>query len=240
MRDERTARAHRRIVESSQSDNFEDARREWEYTGRRMDESDQGFTGVCELCGQPHVKEVFQIFNPLTGSEFWVGRQCVRHFVLRGAETPEESQRMFERRVRMDELMETKLKPAAWAVLAGKFDWDTLVELQKATCQYFECRSARGIREIMEKDPGRWRRFIAGIAGVEKYEDLGEPDRRLLRDAILEPKKLAKPPKRRFRNPSEKEILALWSRRSRAGGAQVLLGGMGRGRHTRPADHGLN
>ena len=238
-KEERSARARRRIVEASRATELEDARREWEYTGNRMDEGDEKFPGVCELCGEPRVQEVFHIFNPYTGREFWVGRQCVRHFVLRGAQTPEESQRMFEQRIRREDLMKGVLQPAATAVLSGKADWDLLVDLQRATLRYFECRSMQDVRQLIEADPDRWRRFIAEIAGVPDYEDLGEPDRRLLRDALLEPRKIAKPTRRRFRNPTEKEMRELAMRRSRAGGTQVVLGGIGRGQHTRPAGRGL-
>lgn len=236
----RTARANRRIVSASRSSNFEQARREWTYTGRHLGEDEQGFPGVCELCGQPHVRQVFEIANEHTGLALWVGRQCVKHFVLKGAETPEESQRMFERRVMQDELLYGTLRPLAAIVLAGKADWEEVFLIQKAALQYLECRSAKGVREIIERNPQRWRQFIAAIAGVEKYEDLGRPDRILLRNAILEPKKVTKPPRVRFRNLTEREARALAARRSRAGGTQVLLSGIGRGRHTRPADHDLD
>lgn len=72
------------IVESSLSDDFDVARFEFELKDYKG-ESDPGFSNVCQLCGNPHLKTNFIIFNPNTGIYLSVGSTCIIRFgVVKG------------------------------------------------------------------------------------------------------------------------------------------------------------
>lgn len=86
----------KRILEFSESRDFEEARREWEFT-RIIEETEDAFVDHCEICNSPLQKRNFEIANQYSGKKYLVGSTCIRKFILLGgAETQEESSAIFD------------------------------------------------------------------------------------------------------------------------------------------------
>lgn len=67
------------ITGNSLSKDYDEARFEWELKSI-IAEGDEGFSNICELCGNPHLKVNFIIHNPLTGNDLSVGSTCIVRF----------------------------------------------------------------------------------------------------------------------------------------------------------------
>lgn len=84
-----------RILEASLSEDFEEARREWEFINI-IDDSDERFTDQCQLCNQKGLKDNYEIVNSGTGIKFLVGSRCIKRFlILKGATSEAESIDLF-------------------------------------------------------------------------------------------------------------------------------------------------
>lgn len=209
---EKRPRAWRRLVDSSLAADWEQARTEWEFTGRVVGEGEADFLDVCELCHQPNLRANYEIRNPHTDAAFLVGRECIRHYlILAGAETIEDSQRLFNQQERQARLLKAVLRPAAAAVLAGEPTWDQVYRLHTGAQTYLGCRSRAA---FMDLDAATWLAFLAEIAGVAPNV-LGHEDACRLRDAILDPSRVAKAPRNRTRNPSAAELAGRRGRSAR-------------------------
>jgi hypothetical protein len=94
-------RIKRLLLENSHSEDFEEARTEWVFTGTYLFEEDYGdFSPHCELCHATGLKVNFVIFNDRTNTELRVGSSCIQNFLrLGGAATQEESQQIFKRQI---------------------------------------------------------------------------------------------------------------------------------------------
>ncbi|MNH66504.1 hypothetical protein D3C73_185350 [compost metagenome] len=72
------------VVGNSFAENYDEARFEWE-PKTIIAEGDEGFSNVCELCGNPHLKVNFIIHNPMTGIDLSVGSTCIVRFgIIKG------------------------------------------------------------------------------------------------------------------------------------------------------------
>ncbi|MEW5920239.1 MAG: hypothetical protein AB1796_04645 [Bacillota bacterium] len=93
-----------RILANSIAEEWEEARREWEFIGMiQEDEHDnlERFTDSCELCNQPGLRRNYEISNPGTGKKFLVGSTCIKKFLLlKGAESQEHSAAIFDLQVK--------------------------------------------------------------------------------------------------------------------------------------------
>lgn len=89
-----------RIINNSKSDDWEEARREWEFIGMILEDDYIGlerFSNSCQLCNQRPLTKNFEINNPLTGVTFLVGSTCIKRFImLKGASSQSESAAIFE------------------------------------------------------------------------------------------------------------------------------------------------
>jgi len=86
----------KRILEASISDDFEEARREWEFINI-IDEGNERFVEDCELCNHTGLKENYEIVNSATQKRFLVGSSCIKRFIiLKGAASQEESNALFK------------------------------------------------------------------------------------------------------------------------------------------------
>lgn len=93
-----------RISKNSLSDDWEEARREWEFE-KIIFEDDldvvEYFTQTCELCNHVGLKRNYEIFNPGTGKYFLVGSTCIKRFLLlKGAENQSQSAEIFDFQVK--------------------------------------------------------------------------------------------------------------------------------------------
>jgi hypothetical protein len=76
--------AIRAIVDNSVGDEYDNARFEWELEAVLADDS-EGFNNVCDLCGNPSLKNDFVIYNPSTSKRLNVGSSCIVRFgVVKG------------------------------------------------------------------------------------------------------------------------------------------------------------
>lgn len=102
---EKASNSDRRIkallLQNSYSDDFEEARTEWVFTGNYLFEEDYGdLSPNCELCHASGLRLNFIIFNDRTNNQLRVGSSCIKNFLrLGGAATQEESRLIFERQV---------------------------------------------------------------------------------------------------------------------------------------------
>jgi len=69
------------VVGKSQSSVYDEAKVEWELKAV-LSEDSEGFSNICELCGNPHLKTNFIIYNPLTDENLNVGSRCIVRFGL--------------------------------------------------------------------------------------------------------------------------------------------------------------
>jgi len=194
---------HELVSRSVARDDWEHARREWEFTGRVLEDGDEDFEGTCQLCHQPGLRTDYEIRNVHTDCRFLVGAECVRHYlILSGTTHIEDSRLLFDRQERRAIVMKRKLRPAAAAVLAGTANWDQVYTLHKGAQQYLEVRSASDLQGLSRD---KWLGFLAEVAGVSPAM-LGHRDKNRLARAIMEPRKVARPPASRMRNPSANDL----------------------------------
>lgn len=91
------------LLAASSAEDFETARREWEYRGEVIYEGESGFAPECELCGPKELMRTnYVIHNVVNGNRLRVGSVCVKRFlVLVGAASPAESADVFDRRTKL-------------------------------------------------------------------------------------------------------------------------------------------
>ncbi|OPY64131.1 MAG: hypothetical protein A4E56_00185 [Pelotomaculum sp. PtaU1.Bin065] len=93
-----------KILSNSLSDDWEEARREWEFVSLIEEEdydSLDRFSDNCELCNQGGLRRNYEIYNAGTGKRFLVGSTCIKNFIiLKGTETQEQSAAAFEFQVK--------------------------------------------------------------------------------------------------------------------------------------------
>lgn len=217
-------RARKRLVELSAADRWEEACREWEFDDLIIEETDERFTGECDLCHEQNLVRQFEIRNTRTGLRLLVGSNCVKRFVvLYGAETLEDSWTMFRQRVRRLGEKE-RARRGADAILDGTASPEDVLAFAEYAKKELDAKNRR-----LGWSPEEWRAFLKSFFGVEDVP--AEVSLRLL-EAVRNPRSLKL--RSSFRNPSQKEMEALMRFRRSAGRAS--LKGMGRGAHTRPAD----
>jgi hypothetical protein len=72
------------INENSLSKEYDKARFEWNLNDYK-NETSEGFSNICQLCGNPHLKHNFIIHNPNTDKQLSVGSTCIIRFgVVKG------------------------------------------------------------------------------------------------------------------------------------------------------------
>lgn len=190
---------HELLSRSVARDDWEHARREWEFSGRVLEDGDEDFEDTCQLCHQPGLRTDYEIRNVHTDCRLLVGAECVRHYlILSGTTHIEDSRLLFDRLERRAIVMKRTLRPAAAAVLVGTATWDQVYALHKGAQQYLEVRSS-GEMQGLSRD--KWLGFLAEVAGVAPGT-LGQEDMSGLARAIMEPRRVATPPASRLRNPS--------------------------------------
>lgn len=85
-----------KIIETSLSNNWEDAQKEWSLIDIH-EEGDQRYTDTCELCNHVGLGLNYEIYNANTQKSFLVGSDCIKRFIkLDGVETLEDSSVLFE------------------------------------------------------------------------------------------------------------------------------------------------
>lgn len=103
-----------RLLEKSESNTYEEARTEWEFT-KTVYEGEPDFTDQCELCNAVGLRTNYLIVNKYTHNTFLVGSHCITRFIrLGGALTQEESNEIFEAARRKQEAAQVlqRLLPA--------------------------------------------------------------------------------------------------------------------------------
>ncbi|WP_405169469.1 hypothetical protein [Paenibacillus sp. FSL H3-0286] len=72
------------ISQNSLSSEYDKARFEWNLNDYK-NEASEGFSNICQLCGNPHLKHNFIIHNPNTDRYLSVGSTCIIRFgVVKG------------------------------------------------------------------------------------------------------------------------------------------------------------
>lgn len=94
-----------RLLETSHSKEFEEARTEWIFTSTFLFEQDYGeFSSQCDLCHAVGLKVNFVVYNDQTETSLRVGTSCIQNFLLlNGVKSQADSQRLF--RSQVDESM---------------------------------------------------------------------------------------------------------------------------------------
>ncbi|MDX8367152.1 hypothetical protein [Cytobacillus sp. IB215665] len=118
------------LTKNSTSENFQEARREWEYIGN-IPNDDKEFVENCELCNSHISKENWVIENIHTKIKLRIGSDCIKRFIiLNGTENQADSAAFFNRkqkelimehelRILYKEVIETSSLPTAR--VANKF-----------------------------------------------------------------------------------------------------------------------
>lgn len=84
------------LIENSLSNDFEEAKKEWELIGPITRDSEE-FVSNCELCNSHLQKENWIIFNPNSLATLKIGSECIRRFILlAGTSSHEDSITFFE------------------------------------------------------------------------------------------------------------------------------------------------
>lgn len=88
------------LLSASEAEDFESARREWEYRGEIIFEGETAFYRECDLCGpKERMQSNYLIHNLKTGKVLRVGSVCVKRFlVLAGTSSTIESAQLFDHR----------------------------------------------------------------------------------------------------------------------------------------------
>lgn len=71
-------RTEEKLLFYSQVQSFDEAMKEWKYTGRGR--AHMKSNQVCELCGQKGLRYRFKILNELNGNVLHVGSNCIKKF----------------------------------------------------------------------------------------------------------------------------------------------------------------
>lgn len=84
------------LTENSRSDEFEEARTEWEFVGPIPSDSVE-FVENCELCNHRNHLGNWMISNPYTNRTLKLGSDCIRRFILfSGTSSQADSNRFFD------------------------------------------------------------------------------------------------------------------------------------------------
>lgn len=173
-----------RILENSISDDWEEARREWEFVGMIL-QDDYGaiekFTETCQLCNQPNLSKNFEIYNPRTAKRFLVGSTCIKRFImLKGAETQEQSAAIFDFQVQK--------------IMASRIIQEVIPEILSQPTQYDVHRFRKASKIILGSldnkeiiEGGTWEEYIKFVFGPVK-PPAGALEK--IKYALFEPKKI--------------------------------------------------
>lgn len=114
------------IMENSSSEEFEEARREWEFTAI-LQEDEPEFVDHCEICNSANLEANYKIMNQVSRKSFLVGSSCIKRFIiLGGAQSQEESNAIFEHQKKKHEGAK-----ALQYLLSKVLDTPTINELRK-------------------------------------------------------------------------------------------------------------
>ncbi|KAA9007215.1 hypothetical protein F4V43_01640 [Paenibacillus spiritus] len=69
------------VIGNSKSNIFDEAKDEWKFQYVLFEDA-EGFSGICDLCGNVHLKYCFVIYNPYTEKTLNVGSHCIIRFKL--------------------------------------------------------------------------------------------------------------------------------------------------------------
>jgi len=97
-----------RIVETlrfhSLSNDFEEARREWQYI-TRITNRDEGFVEHCELCGKRNYNYNVLIKNSHTKAELKIGTECIKKFIpINGIQNQEEVELLLKQKLKEEKI----------------------------------------------------------------------------------------------------------------------------------------
>lgn len=85
-----------RLLERSKAEFYEEARFEWDLDNF-IREGDSGFSPVCDLCNNPHLKQNWIIRNIHTNMTMNVGSTCIKRFlILHGTKTQAETEKRIQ------------------------------------------------------------------------------------------------------------------------------------------------
>lgn len=184
----RPPRAKNILIDLSAGNTWEAAQREWKYTGEYLDDGVVEFPERCELCNEANLKHVYRIRNVINGGEAWVGGDCIKRFlILDGAETIEDSRRMFEHQVRRARLADYLLNIGTRLICNEDPDL-SLAEIRSFRNRL---RTYLEIDHLDQKtlDPAIWDSILRVTTGVG-WRGLSKGDVARIRDAIFAPAKI--------------------------------------------------
>jgi hypothetical protein len=136
--------AIRAVVGNSISETFDEARIEWELEAVLADDS-EGFSNICELCGNPSLKNDFIIYNPTTGKRLTVGSRCIIRFGIIKGNVDVES---------------------------GHLLINNFITMQQ---QYFQVRSLVKGMMVLNPDAKEYQLFYLGLKKILESKGLKEP-----------------------------------------------------------------
>lgn len=126
-----------RVVYLSQSNDFDEAKKEWELANA-IDETAEGFTNVCGLCNNPHLRHNFIIHNPLTSQILHVGSTCIIRFGLIQGNVDYESGKAILNNFMKEKSLLDEIRGLSGAVMVAAPDYILLNNFVKALRSYFE------------------------------------------------------------------------------------------------------
>lgn len=183
-----------RLIEASQSKDYEEARREWDIVGVIMsDDVDSNFIERCELCNHGPLVANFVIQNMKNKNRFSVGSTCIKRFlILQGASNQAESIEIFE--YRASKIIAAKNLPDLFReILAPEPSFSVIDRFRKASAKYL------GTDKFQQVPRDTWDAYINYLMGENKNPE----DIRRVNLALNDPGKLIKRKKTRLTAPSE-------------------------------------
>ena len=137
----------RNILPKSESNDFEEALREWHFTGEVLVNSSNN--NICEICEKKHLMHQYKIRNHVTDFYFWIGSHCILKFpgiVVRDDEGGELSEKQDRNRILKSKLRDSvnyqKMEPI------------------RVLSRVREGRDERAIFEVFQRETKSWISFF--------------------------------------------------------------------------------
>ena len=193
-----------KIIASSLSSEWEEARREWECIGVLEEEeydNIERFSERCELCNQGGLKTNYEISNPSTGKKFMVGSTCIKNFlILKGAESQEQSTALFEFQVKQM-LASKRLQALLPTILQEPTQHDALIFRNSS-------KDILGSLDVKDITGQIWDKYIKLLFGSNSPEKLIER----VKTVLFQPSKIIY---KRVKDRSTGQEDAYWTRKAK-------------------------
>lgn len=156
-----------KVLEKSQSSEYDIAKTEWQPLDI-IDETSEGFTNICGLCSNPHLKANFIIMNPHTEARLHVGSTCIIRFGLISGNVDISSGAAIINTFIDEKSLLDEIRGLTRSVMVIRPEYELLNRFLKVTKQYLNIRGIKEptINQLGEMAYGeRW-----GLVSKEKFE----------------------------------------------------------------------